>query len=117
MYKWPQEIRASRFEGMRVESILFTDNTISITFDNAIQIIVESAIEFTTNNLPEIIEFPLSQTRLVSLIGKSVQSAYLEPDSANLILCFGRENVLKISGEDPCFECYHIRINDFEFTI
>ncbi|MFH1023789.1 MAG: DUF6188 family protein [Planctomycetota bacterium] len=117
MYKWPVGLSPNEFCGLVVEAITFSINTITINFGQDYGVTVESSIRMKIKDAEEEVSIPPTSTRLMSLVGKTVQVSTVDADGASLLLQFGEGCQVRLEGGDKEYECFHINAKGKEFVI
>lgn len=117
MYGLPTEFDASRFARLTLEQVSFTVNTIHLSFSENVSITIESSYEFLDwNGDARRQTVPVNDSRLMQLLGKSVESARASNDGT-LILCFGNGQTLTCYDDTPMYEAYIIRFGVEEIIV
>jgi hypothetical protein len=117
MYKWPVDISASMFEGLVIEAITFTENSIMIRFPEHVLVSVGYHLDLYDSGLHEPVPVPAQNTRLNVLLGRTVLKSFADEDGASLILDFGNDVSIRIAGDDPYYECYEIMIGEKRYFV
>jgi hypothetical protein len=116
VYKWPIDLPPTEFEGLTVESICVSVNTLTINFDNEHSITLESRCQLTVGEMQENIDVPLNNVNFLHILGKLVTTSSVDKDGASLILEFDGIS-LKIDGNNKDYECFHISIQGNDFVV
>lgn len=116
MYKWPQELAPSVFQGLLVESMCFSLNTITINFEREHSITLESAAQLRTGQFQVTVDVPPTNANILHLLGKTVSRSTVDQDGASLILDFD-DAQLRLDGGDDALECFHMSVAGMTFVI
>ncbi len=117
MYPWPKNLPPSIFDGLGIESISFTVNTVSIHFQENISIIIESGASLISDDGVDVLTVPSLKTGIVSLVGNIVLRGTIDSDGSSLVLQFNSGHTLKILGGNEHYECFHVIVGSAEYTI
>ena len=116
MYKWPRELVPSVFQGLSVESICFSLNTININFNGEYSITLESKAQLIVGQIQMTVEVPPTNADILRVLGKTVIASTVDQDGASLILEFD-DVQLRLDGDNDVYECFHLRLSGREFII
>lgn len=109
MYGLPKDFDFSIFNGRTLEVVGFSANSIRLSFDQELWVMISSAYSHQTHvdEALEITDVPPSQSTLMRLAGKVVESAWGE-GPGTLVLRFEDGQVLRCYDDTPMYECYEI---------
>jgi hypothetical protein len=119
VYKLPKDFDGSFFLGRTLECVLFNENTVDFLFDEHVGIGVESSLQHQIaleDEQSEVQAVPLSQSRLMQLLGRCV-TGVKAGDDGTLVLSFDNGHVLRIFDDQPHYESYSIRHGDKEIFV
>jgi hypothetical protein len=118
MYKWDKGINVEKiFINQSLESILFSQNTMSLHFGNNSSITVYFGFEFSLKKGEiESIGFPIRKTNILSAIGETVGSATIINET-ELLLVFTSGYEIIILGSNGAYECYAVQFAGKEIII
>jgi hypothetical protein len=110
MYKLPTDFDGAFFLGKTLEFVTFSENTVSLIFNESVSITVESCLEHRGEpDLPPpvIQKVPVSESRLMQLLGHSIRRATGD-EKGTLEVVFDNGHVVRIYDDPPCYESYSI---------
>jgi hypothetical protein len=114
MYKLPTDFDGAFFLGRTLEHVSFSENTVSLYFNESVSIVVESCLEHQGGPdapPPAIQRVPVSESRLMQLLGRSIRGATGD-DRGTLELVFDNGHVVRVFDDPPCYESYSIFIGE-----
>ena len=118
-YGFPKDFVATVFVGKELEYVLFSANTVTLSFSGHVKVTVLAALQHQVpldSNLAIIQSVPLSESRLMQLPGRCVSGATID-DEATLVLVFDNGHALKVFGDSPCFECFWVDLGKRHIVI
>jgi hypothetical protein len=119
MYGLPKGFDAGFLVGRTLETVLFSENTVSFTFGDRVSVTVTSALQHqlsSESDQPNVQSVPLSESKLMQLPGHCVTQAKGE-EEGTLVLVFDNGHVLKVFDNDPHYECYSINDGEHEIFV
>jgi hypothetical protein len=118
MYGLPVGFDASRFEGLTLEQVSFSANTIHLSFSNAVSITILASFEHRVRDavVSGQASVPVQQSQLMQLIGGSVASARGAVDGT-LTLRFSNGQRLTCYDDTPMYEAYTMTFGDEEIFV
>ena len=118
MYGLPPSFNPSVFVGLRVETILFAENLLSIGFGEKFNITVLGTARYTVAgaNAPNEIRVPPKESNLMRLLGQTVLSASAV-GGGTLILSFENRDRLELLDDSDQYEAYKILADGNEVIV
>jgi Family of unknown function (DUF6188) len=120
VYELPADFDVQVFTTRVLDQVSFTANTLELRFDGGISVIIESKIRYEASengdSWVESATVPLTESRLMTLIGKHVDEASVGHRST-IALKFDNNHVLFIIADSDQYECYQLRIGDIEIVV
>ena len=120
MHRLPRDFDTSVFNGIALELVSFTENSIHFQFDRRISITLESSYAYHFDSSAGGVEkndVPVTESRLMSLVGHIVQTAEIDDDGTTLRLRFGGGRILECFDKTPQYESFRIAIGDREVLV
>lgn len=117
MYKWPSDLSPAEFNGLAVDAVTFTVNTIVVRLDRDCFFTVESGARLKMQGEEEKIMVPPEKSSLMRLLGRLITSSGIDSDGASLILDLDDGFQLRLNGDDSEYECFHVNLRGREFTV
>jgi len=119
MYGLPVDFTGAFFVGRTLESITFSENAVILAFDGRVSVSVESSLrhQFAADNGQGTVQsLPLSESKLMQLLGRSVTKAEGDRDGT-LTLLFDNEHVLYVFDDQAQYESYLINDGEHEIVV
>ncbi len=119
MHKLPRDFDGAFLVGRTLESVLFSENTVSFGFGDRVSVTVFSSFQHqcpTEADRPNVQSVPPSESRLMQLLGHTVTQASGD-DAGTLTIVFDSGHVLKVFDDDPYYECYSINDGQREIFV
>ncbi len=118
MYGLPSDFDSRVFVGKVLNRICFSENTIALTFDTAVQITVMGSFIHREKKCSSVNRqlIPVSRSSLMDLTGKRVRLAEARQDGT-LTLYFDNDHSLILLDDSNKFEAYIIRIDEKEIVV
>ena len=117
MYEWPNDLDVVKvFVGRQLEGIFFSENTVSLHFDEKFFVTIMSNYSYLLNDIIEKISFPVRNTNLISSIGSKIIKAELY-EKKDLCLWFQDGAKLEINGSTQGYEDYSLNFEGKEYFI
>jgi len=119
MYGLPKGFDASRFVGGVLEHVSFSVNTLHLTFNDEVSITVESCFNHSLHGSTDQSErayVPVRESKLMQLIGVSVESAEGSPDGT-LTLRFTNGQAFTCYDDTPQYEAYRMYFGKEEIIV
>ena len=110
MYKLPKDFDAAFFVGKTLETVLFSENTVSFGFGDRVSVTALSSLQHqfpTETDQSNVQTVPLSESKLMQLPGHTVTHA-IGDEHGTLTIVFDNGHVLRFFDDDPHYECYSI---------
>lgn len=109
MHGLPSDFDFTIFAGRSVHSICFYEYSVTLSFDVALSIEIESAFSHRLKDSVDenVVDVPPLESTLMQLIGKTVEKAGKE-GKGTLVLQFAGGQILRCLDNTPMYECYHI---------
>jgi hypothetical protein len=121
MYGLPDNFDPNVFVGRTLERLSFTTNTLRLSFDGDISIIVESEVrhegrdgrgaEWVDSNA-----VPVTESRMMHLLGIVIARAEVA-GRGTLVLEFTNGHTLRCVEDSDEYECYQLRIGATEIIV
>jgi cytoskeletal protein RodZ len=114
MYGLPDSFDASVLVARILEQICFTENQVTLQFDGAVDITVESALmhgDRRNESSHQVIRVPVQESNLMRLLGSSVVASSSN-NEGTLKLIFSNGDVLQILDDSEDYESYQLRIGE-----
>ncbi len=120
MYGLPTNFDASFFIDRIVQSVSFSENTVTISFVEQIVLTIESSYEYENLHSPhvpkEVRTVPVSESRLMEIAGLTVVGANGEPNGT-LSIEFSGNRFLRCFDDSKQFESYRIMVGTREIVV
>ena len=119
MYGLPDGFNANRFVGHTLEQVCFSENTVDLCFDQRVSVTIESSLSVAadeTGMAPERVRVPVSESRLMQLLGAMVVSAEATNDGT-LTLRFSNGYTVACYDDMPQYESYRLTFGDEEIVV
>ena len=117
MYEWPKDLDVTTvFVGRQLEGIFFSENTVSLHFEEKFFMTIMSNYVYSSGSIAEEISFPIHNTHLISSIGSKVIKVELY-EKKDLCLWFQDGAKIEINGSTRGYEDYSLNFNGKEYYI
>lgn len=118
MYGLPENFDVKMFFGKKIELICFSENTISLSFEENISITIMGSFVYkgSHDEIGEVQTPPASSSGLTSLINQPVRNAEII-DKSNLVFYFENGQSVHILNDCKEYESYIIKINEDEIIV
>ena len=116
MYGLPEDFDGSFLIGRVLEVVSYSDNSLSLGFDNRVSITIESSFEYRSRpggGDVELQRVPVRSSSVMQLLGHSVESVDSDRDGT-LGLQFSGGSVFRCFDDQSAYECYRIANGDSE---
>lgn len=110
MYGLPPDFNGDFFKGVVLQEVYYCQNVLFLRFDGDVRLSIESAFSHSLAGSEEEVyvqEFPLFESHLMRLLGKSVTEVHHDR-RGTLKLVFDNGDVLRCYDPTPVFEAYTI---------
>ncbi len=104
MYGLPKDFDASFLIGRTLEQVCFSQNQVSLHFDDNITLTIESAFAYKTQ---QVVNVPVHESNLMELLGASASMAH-GAENGTLSLTFDNGQSLKVYDTTKLYESYTI---------
>lgn len=118
MYGLPSDFDPQIFVGRELESITYAVNVIVLSFSDQLIVSVAGAVPYRIGKdaEPSSDRPPAGRTKLVSLVGRSVQTFDLK-SPRELVLGLGGEACVTLLDDADNYECYQISTREREIIV
>ncbi len=119
MYKLPKGFDGGFFIGRRLEFITFSENSVAFAFDKDVSVTVESSLQHLYEASADsgvVQNVPLSESRLMQLLGKTV-AAVKGDEKGTLTILFDNGQTLKVFDDQPQYESYSMNNGKHEIIV
>lgn len=106
-------------KGSDVDAISFYRYEVHLTFENRNRLSFSAPFRFAEGQLlsnAPIFEFPLSESKIVRVLGCQVNEVKCDTDGT-LELWFSNGDVLIVYANDPAYEAYTLSIGEKEYVV
>lgn len=119
MYPPPPESVVQRLRDSVLEVLSFGKYVVHLVFEDRTRISISAPFRFSERERlvdSPVHELPLTETRLVRLLGENVVDASCDTDGT-LEIQFSNGDVLVVYANDPAYEAYTLFIDGQEFIV
>jgi hypothetical protein len=118
MYGLPDSFDPSVFVGRRLTAVTFAENVIVLEFDPHLSVSVFASVSYRTATDTELATDtpPVTQTRLVDLVGRVVTSA-IARSWRDLVIELERDASITLVDDSETYESFVIGLGDREIIV
>jgi hypothetical protein len=118
MYGFPRDFDAEVLVGRELSSVTFAENLISLQWDEIVSVTILGSISYRVGLGTEehTDSPPVSESRLVALVGRSVVASRIE-SPRRLVLLLEHAGSITLLDDSDAYESYIIQIGDRQIVV
>lgn len=116
MYPFPKDIDIALFIGASLVQVCVTQNTVSLSFDAELMLVIEGAFRLDERGETEESRAPKVPLTLFNLVGQAVSAVEVTPHN-DFRLRFGADRALECVDDSDTYECYRVVIRGRETIV
>ncbi|MEK7448081.1 MAG: DUF6188 family protein [Planctomycetota bacterium] len=118
MYGLPADFDSSFFIGHTLELVCFSENQMSLHFDEHISITIEGSFSYIKDKKDKVsvVEIPVTNSDVMMLTGKTIKESVGKRDGT-LTLTFNNGHKFICYDDTPNYESYKIQNSDKEIIV